>query len=99
MRTNYGAAYTRRHITENYYIEINPRFGGGAPLSMKAGADSAAALIRLLKGEALSYMECAARMVLHTADSIKVFVLTKEVKAMIEVCSVLDVENIVQSLK
>ena len=46
---------------KNYYIEINPRFGGGAPLSMKAGADSAAALIRLLKGEALSYMECAAR--------------------------------------
>ena len=78
---------------KNYYIEINPRFGGGAPLSMKAGADSAAALIRLLKGEALSYMECAARNGLHTADSIKVFVLTKEVKAMIEVCSVLDVEK------
>lgn len=35
----------------NYYIEINPRFGGGAPLSMKAGADSAKAILRLLKGE------------------------------------------------
>lgn len=35
----------------NYYIEINPRFGGGAPLSMKAGADSAKIILRLLKGE------------------------------------------------
>lgn len=46
---------------KNYYIEINPRFGGGAPLSIKAGADSAAALIRLLNGEELNFMECAAR--------------------------------------
>lgn len=33
------------------YIEINPRFGGGAPLSMKAGAKSAEALLRLLLGQ------------------------------------------------
>lgn len=46
---------------ENYYIEINPRFGGGAPLSMKAGADSAKALLRMLSGEKLIYMEKAAR--------------------------------------
>lgn len=46
---------------KNYYIEINPRFGGGAPLSIKAGADSAAALIRLLNGEELDYTEYAAR--------------------------------------
>ncbi|MBP3360690.1 MAG: ATP-grasp domain-containing protein [Clostridia bacterium] len=45
---------------ENYYIEINPRFGGGAPLSMKAGANSAEALIRLLKKEKLSYQSNAA---------------------------------------
>lgn len=45
----------------NYYIEINPRFGGGAPLSIRAGADSTAALIRLLRGEKLTYTECAAR--------------------------------------
>ena len=31
---------------DNYYIEINPRFGGGAPLSMKAGANSATSLRR-----------------------------------------------------
>lgn len=36
---------------DNYYIEINPRYGGGAPLSMKAGARSAEAALRLLIGE------------------------------------------------
>lgn len=46
---------------ENYYIEINPRFGGGAPLSIKAGADSAKAVIRMLMGEKLEYMPYAAR--------------------------------------
>jgi carbamoyl-phosphate synthase large subunit len=45
---------------EDHYIEINPRFGGGAPLSMKAGADSAGALLRLLAGETLSYEPGAA---------------------------------------
>ena len=35
----------------DYYIEINPRFGGGAPLSMKAGARSAEAILRLMSGE------------------------------------------------
>lgn len=44
----------------NWYIEINPRFGGGAPLSMKAGADSAEALLRLLAGESVSYRAHAA---------------------------------------
>lgn len=44
----------------NYYIEINPRFGGGAPLSIMAGADSADALMRLLEGEHLEYHDKAA---------------------------------------
>ena len=44
----------------DYYIEINPRFGGGAPLSMLAGADAAQALLRLLGGEALSFQPEAA---------------------------------------
>lgn len=35
----------------NWYIEINPRFGGGAPLSMKAGARSAEAILKMLCGE------------------------------------------------
>lgn len=46
---------------EDYYIEINPRFGGGAPLSIKAGADSAKAVLRMLNGEKLSYVEKAAK--------------------------------------
>lgn len=44
----------------DYYIEINPRFGGGAPLSIMAGADSAEALLRLIKGETLPYRANAA---------------------------------------
>jgi len=44
----------------NQYIEINPRFGGGAPLSIKAGADATGALLRLLTGEELSYCSNAA---------------------------------------
>ena len=39
------------------FIEINPRFGGGAPISIKAGANSPANLYRLLKGETLEYNE------------------------------------------
>ncbi len=39
------------------YIEINPRFGGGAPMSIMAGADSCENLYRLLSGEKLSYNE------------------------------------------
>ncbi len=46
---------------DNFYIEINPRFGGGAPLSIKAGADSAEAVLRMLNGEKLSYAEKAAK--------------------------------------
>lgn len=42
----------RQNITNiDYYIEINPRFGGGAPLSMKAGAKSAEVILRMLEGE------------------------------------------------
>ena len=48
------------HTGDNYYIEINPRFGGGAPLSIKAGADSAEALLRLLNREVLEYVDRAA---------------------------------------
>ena len=40
---------------DDYFIEINPRFGGGAPLSMKAGARSAEAILKLLSGEKVAY--------------------------------------------
>ena len=39
------------------FIEINPRFGGGAPMSIMAGADSCENLYRLLLGEELQYNE------------------------------------------
>lgn len=35
----------------DWFIEINPRFGGGTPLSMKAGARSAEYILRMLDGE------------------------------------------------
>ncbi len=56
----------RGHITvqgfltvENNFsiVEINPRFGGGAPMSIMAGADSCENLYRLLSEEKLSYNE------------------------------------------
>ncbi len=47
MKTNRGIMY----------IEINPRFGGGAPMSIDAGADSCENLYRLLCGETLEYNE------------------------------------------
>ncbi len=39
------------------YIEINPRFGGGAPMSIQSGADSCENLYRLMMGEKLEYNE------------------------------------------
>ena len=47
MKTNAGIKY----------IEINPRFGGGAPMSIRAGANSCEYLYKLLMGEKLSYNE------------------------------------------
>ena len=41
----------RKADGEDYFIEINPRFGGGSPLSMKAGARSAEVALKLLQGE------------------------------------------------
>ena len=39
----------------DWFIEINPRFGGGAPLSMKAGARSAETILKLMDGEEARY--------------------------------------------
>ena len=40
----------------NWYIEINPRFGGGSPLSMKAGARSAESILKLMSQELVGYI-------------------------------------------
>lgn len=45
---------------KNFYIEINPRYGGGSPLSMKAGARSAEMVLRTLCSETIPYYENAA---------------------------------------
>lgn len=47
MKTNKGIKY----------IEINPRFGGGAPMSIYSGADSCENLLRILLGQKLEYNE------------------------------------------
>ncbi|MGR9048659.1 ATP-grasp domain-containing protein [Halobacillus faecis] len=39
------------------YIEINPRFGGGAPMSILSGADSCTNLFKLLMGQKIEYHE------------------------------------------
>ena len=51
----------QKDTNKDFYIEINPRFGGGAPLSIKAGADSAEALLKLIQGQKLSYISNAAK--------------------------------------
>ena len=43
---------------EDWFIEINPRYGGGAPLSMKAGARSAEAILKILSGEEPDRAQC-----------------------------------------
>lgn len=40
-----------------FYLEMNPRFGGGAPMSIAAGADSCENLYLLLTGNELIYNE------------------------------------------
>ena len=40
-----------------YFLEINPRFGGGAPMSIDAGADSPKNLYQLLMEKKLEYNE------------------------------------------
>lgn len=51
----------QKETGDDYFIEINPRYGGGAPLSMKAGADSPEAILRLMMGEKLTYQDQGVR--------------------------------------
>lgn len=50
----------QKDTRDNCYIEINPRFGGGAPLTIMAGADSAEMILRMLNGEKVEYQVNAA---------------------------------------
>lgn len=52
----------------DWYIEINPRFGGGAPLSMKAGARSAEVILKLMDGDKVEKSEIAAGAIYSRFD-------------------------------
>lgn len=54
-------AIKNKEDEEYYFIEINARFGGGAPLSMMAGADSAEAVYDILVGKKVEYKPGAAK--------------------------------------
>ncbi len=44
----------RDDIGTDWFIEINPRYGGGAPLSMKAGAKSAETVLQMIDGKEIA---------------------------------------------
>jgi HAD superfamily hydrolase (TIGR01549 family) len=70
----------------DYFIEINPRFGGGAPLSMKAGADSAKAVLEIIKNEKLNYRENVAidgAIYSRFDQSIQIAEKVKDIKAFV----------------
>ena len=58
----------RDNADVDWFIEINPRFGGGAPLSMKAGARSAEAVLRMMEGEATGKYESTDKAVYSRFD-------------------------------
>lgn len=47
--------FIRDEDGKDWFIEINPRFGGGAPLSMNAGGRSAEAVLKLIDAEEVQY--------------------------------------------
>ena len=52
----------------DWFIEINPRFGGGAPLSMKAGARSAEAILKMIDGEDIGEYHIADKAIFSRFD-------------------------------
>ena len=59
LKGAYGCITIQLFKTKNrvVFIEVNPRFGGGYPLTFRAGADFAEYLIKDYLGEKLSYDE------------------------------------------
>lgn len=47
--------FIKTYSNKLYLIEINPRFGGGVPLSFECGADYADVLDKLLRGQKVEY--------------------------------------------
>lgn len=46
-----------KNETGVYFIEINPRYGGGAPMSINSGANTPEFLLKIMSGESLSYYD------------------------------------------
>ncbi len=76
----------------DYYIEINPRFGGGAPLSMKAGADEADAILDLLLDRKIVYKKNAAREGAVYSRFDQSICITEE-QMLIKISNILDVPS------
>lgn len=83
----------------NYYIEINPRFGGGAPLSIKAGADSAKALLCLLQGKTVDTTVNAAKKGKSYSRFDQSISITKKRNAIVEVDSITEIRKYAQDKK
>ncbi|WP_315077712.1 ATP-grasp domain-containing protein [uncultured Clostridium sp.] len=49
--------FFKKENGEILLLEINPRFGGGVPLSFESGANYGKEISRILKGEKLNYIE------------------------------------------
>ena len=65
----------------DWYIEINPRFGGGAPLSMKAGARRAEAILKLMDEESVVEQSIADGAICSRFDQ---YVCIKEGKTLVK---------------
>lgn len=82
---------------KNFYIEINPRFGGGAPLSVKAGADAPLAILKMLCAENVPYGKNAAREgAVYARFDQSICVSTTEIA---ETDNILDVEKLCEGEK
>lgn len=49
--------FFKKNDGEIYLLEINPRFGGGVPLSFEAGADYGKKILEMLQGKQLEYIK------------------------------------------
>ena len=49
--------FFKKSNEEVYLLEINPRFGGGVPLSFEAGADYGKWILNMLEGKQLKYIK------------------------------------------
>lgn len=69
----------------DWFIEINPRFGGGAPLSMKVNARSAEMVLKMLDGERIGYCDDIADGAIYSRfdQSVCISKRKSEIKGMI----------------